>query len=171
MNSFDAAIYLCLFVAVFMGYKSGLLRSLATIFGYVLATPLAIVFAPRLAPLLRVRFDVNQPAAWILLFGLFALAGFALSAFLRAALGATIGHDISTPDRVAGATLGAVRVMLLAVLMVLIFDRIIPAQRQPSFLAESRLRPMLSLAGQNGLRTLPPELMTHIDRLKRERGI
>ena len=34
INQFDAAIYICLFVAVVMGFMSGLLRSLATIFGY-----------------------------------------------------------------------------------------------------------------------------------------
>ena len=33
-NWFDLAIYVCLFVAVVMGFITGLLRSLATIFGY-----------------------------------------------------------------------------------------------------------------------------------------
>jgi hypothetical protein len=60
---------------------------------------------------------------------------------------------------------------LLAVLMVLIFDRIIPANRQPAFLAESRLRPILSMAGQQGLRSLPPDVTDFVDQLKRERGI
>ena len=46
INLFDAAIYLCLFVAVVMGFMSGLLRSLATIFGYVCAMPLAVAAAP-----------------------------------------------------------------------------------------------------------------------------
>jgi len=34
-NLFDLAIYVCLFFAVVMGFMTGLLRSLATIFGYV----------------------------------------------------------------------------------------------------------------------------------------
>jgi membrane protein required for colicin V production len=59
----------------------------------------------------------------------------------------------------------------LAVLMVVIFDRIIPAGREPAFLTGSRLRPMLSQAGQAGLRSLPPDIADYIDRLKRERGI
>jgi membrane protein required for colicin V production len=67
--------------------------------------------------------------------------------------------------------LGAVRILLLAVLMVLIFDRIIPADRQPAWLTESRLRPLLSVAGQQGLKSLPPDVTDYIDRLKRERGI
>jgi hypothetical protein len=34
-NSFDLAVYACLFVAVVMGFMTGLLRSLATIIGYI----------------------------------------------------------------------------------------------------------------------------------------
>jgi len=34
-NPFDLAIYLCLFVAVVLGFMTGFLRSLATIFGYL----------------------------------------------------------------------------------------------------------------------------------------
>jgi len=49
---------------------------------------------------------------------------------------------------------------LVAVTMVLIFDRIIPANRQPAFLAGSQLRPILLIAGQRGSsrcrRTLRP---------------
>jgi membrane protein required for colicin V production len=171
MNYFDAAVALCLLVAVIAGFRAGLVRSLATIFGYIGATPFAVMLAPHAAQLLGLRFDMAQPQAWLVLFGVFFATGIAFSAFLRAAVSATIGPDVSVPDRVAGATLGAIRIMLVAVLIVLIFDRIIPSNRQPSFLADSRLRPLLSVAGQNGVRTLPPDVVAYIDRLKRERGI
>ena len=42
-NPFDLAIYLALFVAVVMGFMTGMLRSLATIFGYLAAAPIAVV--------------------------------------------------------------------------------------------------------------------------------
>jgi membrane protein required for colicin V production len=71
----------------------------------------------------------------------------------------------------AGALLGAARIGLVAVLIVLIFDRIIPADRQPPFLVDSRLRPYLSAAAQKGLKSLPPEVDDYIARLKRERGV
>ena len=57
--------------------------------------------------------------------------------------------------------LGAVRIGLLAVLMVLIFDRIIPAGREPAFLrrlamapdavASRPAGPALAAAGRDGL--------------------
>ena len=97
--------------------------------------------------------------------------GIVVSAGLRLAVRELTGPDINIADRAAGATLGAVRVLLVAVLMVLIFDRIIPAHSQPAFLADSKLRPLLSVAGQQGVKTLPPELAEYIDRLKAKHGI
>jgi membrane protein required for colicin V production len=54
--------------------------------------------------------------------------------------------------------------------MVLIFDRIIPPERESAWLSQSRLRPVLSAAGRQGLRALPPDVITYIDRLKKEWG-
>jgi membrane protein required for colicin V production len=171
MNLFDAAIYLCLIVAIIAGFRSGLLRSLATIFGYLCAAPLAVAAAPYLKPILAGQFHLSPAQNWLVLFGIFVAIGMVLSALLRMAVGELIGPDVSVPDRAAGAVLGAVRIVLLAVLMVVIFDRIIPAGREPAFLAGSQLRPILSQAGQAGLKSLPPDVADTIDRLKRERGI
>jgi len=57
------------------------------------------------------------------------------------------------------------------VLIVVIFDRIIPPGREPEFLKGSRLRPILSAAGRQGLKSLPPDIENYIDRLKRQRGL
>jgi membrane protein required for colicin V production len=171
MNTFDAVVYICLVVAVVMGFRSGLLRSLATIFGYITAMPAAIAVSPYLVRFLNSQ-SIQSPALnWLAIFAVFLVIGMALSALLRIAVSELVGSDISIADRAAGATLGAVRVVLLAVLMVLIFDRIIPANTQPSFLVGSRLRPTLSVAGQWGLTSLPPGVPAYIDRLKQQHGI
>ena len=79
-----------------------------------------------------------------------------------------VGPDVSIPDRIAGSALGALRIGLLAVMMVLVFDRVIPMDRQPPFLTGSQLRPILSSAGQAGLQSLPPDVAAYIDHLKRD---
>jgi len=66
---------------------------------------------------------------------------------------------------------GAVRVILVAVVLVLVFDRIIPPGREPGFLKGSQWRPVLSQAGQKGLRSLPPEVEAYIDRLKKQQSL
>jgi membrane protein required for colicin V production len=171
MNLFDAAVYVCLFLAVVMGFMSGLLRSLATIIGYLAAMSLAVALAPQLSPLLTERFKLPPTQSWLLFAVAFLAAGMALSALLRLAISETVSPKVSIPDRVAGALLGAVRVGLLAVVVVLVFDRIIPPGREPAFLKGSQWRPVLSRAGQQGLRSLPPDIAAYIDRLKRERGL
>jgi membrane protein required for colicin V production len=73
-------------------------------------------------------------------------------------------------EGVAGAW-GRALWALVAVLLVLVFDRLIPAGREPEFLKGSQLRPLLSAAGREGLRSLPPDVAQTIDRLKREYGL
>jgi len=171
ISLFDAAIYLALFLAVVMGFMTGMLRSLATIFGYLAAMGLTLALAPQLAQFMTAQFNLPPAQIWLAFVIVFVAAGMALSALLRVAVSEMIGPKISIPDRVAGALLGAVRVILLAVVLVMVFDRIIPAGREPAFLKGSQWRPVLSQAGQQGLRSLPPEVEDYIDRLKRERGL
>lgn len=171
MNIFDAVVIGATLVAVIMGYRSGLLRSLATIFGYLLAAPVAIVAAPKLAPLFSVQTATPGATSVLVFAGVFLGTGFLMGAMLSSAVSFATGESVSLPDRAAGAALGAIRVLLLAVLMVLIFERIIPQKREPSWLAQSQLRPLLSAAGAQGVRKLPPNVVAQIDRLKKERGI
>ena len=171
INQFDAAVYICLFVAVVMGFMTGMLRSLATIFGYIAAMGVAVALAPQLAPIIAAQFKLPPAQTWLVFGGIFLGAGMLLSALLRLTLSKMVGPNVSIPDRVAGALLGAVRVGLLAVVVVLVFDRIIPPGREPAFLQGSQWRPVLAQAGQRGLRSLPPDVEAYIDRLKRERGL
>jgi membrane protein required for colicin V production len=175
MSPFDAAVLGIALVAVVTGFGSGLLRSLATILAYVIAAPVALAVSPAIANWLTTRALLPPDTAPLLLSLLPVIVllaiGIVLGALMRAAVGgATSGQTIFI-DRVLGALLGAVRIGLVAVLLVLIFERIIPPGREPDWLKESRLRPYLSTAGEMGLRALPPEAAGYIDRLKRERGL
>ena len=171
INLFDAAVYIALFVAVVMGFMTGMLRSLATIFGYVAAMGAALALAPKLTPIMTAQFKLSPMQTWLWFAVAFLVAGMALSALLRLAVSEMVGPTVSIPDRVAGAMLGALRVALLAVLIVVVFDRVIPPGREPEFLKGSKWRPVLSQAGRQGLRSLPPGVDEYIDRLKRQRGL
>lgn len=171
VNLFDLAIYVCLAFAIIAGFRSGLLRSLATIFGYVIAAPVAVALMPYISPILTERLHLPPAQTSLAFFAAFFVIGFILAALLRGAVGEVVGQRIGAADRAAGALLGAIRIVLLAVLMVMVFERIIPPGREPPFFAQSKLRPVLSQAGQQGLRKLPPDVTDFIDRLKRERGL
>jgi membrane protein required for colicin V production len=171
MNSFDAVVYAVTVVAVVTGFKAGLLRSMATILGYVIAMPLAVTLTPLAAALLSDRASGPAAQGGVLFFVVFLATGMLFAAVFRFGVNELIGPSVSLPDRLAGSLLGAVRIGLVAVTIVLIFDRIIPANRQPAFLAGSKLQPILLAAGQQGLKSLPPDVTAYIDQLKRERRI
>ena len=103
-----------------------------TIIGYLAAMPVAMAATPYAARMLADKFSTPAAQNPLLFFGLFLVAGIAFGALLRTAINETVGPRISLPDRLAGSVLGAVRIALVAVTMVLIFDRIIPADRQPA---------------------------------------
>jgi membrane protein required for colicin V production len=170
INGFDLAVYAGLLIATLAGFSTGLLRSAVTILAYLVAMPIAVwvmSFVPQPAG------EAHSPLAqnWLLFLGAFLVVGMALGKLARIAVDEAIGPEAGIADRLGGAVLGALRVALVATSVVLVFDQLIPADRQPAFLQGSQLRPIFSAAGQRGFRSLPPEAAAAIDRLKRERRI
>jgi membrane protein required for colicin V production len=171
MNGFDAAVYIGLAIAVVTGFNAGLLRSAVTILAYLIAMPIAVWAISLMSP--QIGGNANSPLTQssLVFFGIFLIVGIGLGKLMRMALDEIIGPGAGIGDRLAGAVLGAGRVGLVAVTLVLVFDQLIPADRQPAFLNGSQLRPLLSAVGQKGFRSLPPEVAATIDRLKRDQRI
>jgi membrane protein required for colicin V production len=170
MNSFDLAVYSAFALAICFGFRTGLLRSAMTILAYLLAAPIAVSLMPMVVP--QIANNPNPPLLqnWIWFFGIFVVVGMLLGYIGRFMLDDTI-RDAGIGDRLGGAVLGAIRVGLVATTLVLVFDQIVPANRQPPFLAGSHLRPLFSEVGRMGFKSLPPEAAAAIDRLKQERRI
>jgi membrane protein required for colicin V production len=160
-------VCLGLVVAVISGFNAGLLRSAVTILAYLIAMPIAVWVMSLASSGSDAPLTQNTP----LFLGVFLLAGWVLGNLMRMALGDLIGHQVGIGDRVAGAALGAVRVGLVAITVVLIFNTLVPLDRQPAYLTGSHLQPMLSAAGQSGFKSLPPDVAATIDRLKKDRRI
>ena len=171
MNSFDAVVCVGLVIAVITGFNAGLLRSAVTILAYLIAMPIAVWAMSFVSPQIEGKLGSSFSQNSLLLFGIFLVVGIVLGKLMRMALDETIGPRAGIGDRLAGAVLGAVRVGLVAITLVLIFDSLVPSDRQPAYLAGSQLRPLLSVAGQKGFRSLPPDVAATIDRLKKERRI
>ena len=171
MNPFDVVVSAAVILGAVLGFMSGLVRSLATILAYLIAAPLAVAMAPTIAPLLVGNATLPSDIAWLPLFAIFVVTGVILGVLFRHGTNEFVGTEPPLIDRIGGALLGTVRILLVAVLIVVIFDRIIPADRQPPYLIGSKLRPYLSAAGQTGVAALPPDAEAYIDRLKRERGL
>ncbi|MET4114568.1 membrane protein required for colicin V production [Bradyrhizobium sp. JR1.5] len=170
MNSFDLAVYAALAIAIGFGFRTGLLGSAMTILAYLLAAPIAVALMPLIVP--QVAGNPNAPLLqnWLWFFVIFVVVGMLFGHLGRLALSDTI-RQAGIGDRLGGAALGAIRVGLVATTLVLVFDQIVPANREPPFLAGSHLRPLFSTVGRMGFKSLPPEAASAIDRLKQERHI
>jgi membrane protein required for colicin V production len=173
MNAFDAAVLAIVIILAILGFRAGLLRSLADILGFVIAAPLALALTPYFSSTAGSAATASSPLGnnSLVFFGLFVIGGLLLAQLIRQMIAGLAGNDIHLFDRCAGLLLGAARALLVAITIVLIFDRIIPSGRDPEFLKGSKVRPWLSVAAQRGLKSFPPETTEYIDRLKRERGL
>lgn len=171
MNSFDAVIYLGLVFAMVTGFNTGLVRSAVTILAYMVAVPIAMWAMSALAPPANGKLYSAFAQNGLVFFGIFLFAGMALGKLARLAVDDATGSQAGIVDRLCGAVLGAVRVGLIAVTLVVVFDRLVPAPLQPQWLTGSKLRPLLAAAGQRGFNSLPPDVAATIDRLTRERQI
>jgi membrane protein required for colicin V production len=145
-------------------------RSAAAILAYLVAMPLAVWVMSYVPPLDEGSASPLGPNSGFFL-GAFLVIGMAIGKFANMMVTEALGDDPGLGDRLAGALLGVVRVGLVATTIVLVFDQLIPADRQPGYLQGSQLRPFFSAAAQKGFRSLPPEATAAIDRLKRERRI
>ncbi|WP_298261524.1 CvpA family protein [Bradyrhizobium sp.] len=168
MNGFDAAVCAGLVVAMTMGFNAGLLRSAVTILAYLIAMPIAVWVTSLVTHDAGASTLMQNPLPF---FGTFVVAGIVLGKLMRMAIDDAIGTGAGIADRLAGAVLGAVRVGLIAASVVVVFDQLVPADRQPSYLIGSRLRPIFSAAGQMGLKSLPPDITAYVERLKKDRRI
>jgi len=168
MNSFDVVVGAATIAAMVMGFNAGLLRSAVTILAYLMAMPIAVWVTSQVTRDSSSLALMQNPLPF---FGTFLIAGIVLGKLLRMAIDETVGTESGPGDRLAGSVLGAVRVGLVAVSVVVVFDQLIPADRQPPYLADSRLRPLFSAAGQMGLKSLPPDIAAYVDRLKKDRRI
>lgn len=167
MNPFDAVIYVGLVFAMIAGFNTGLIRSAVTIVAYMIAVPIAIFAMSALSPPANGKAVSLFAQNGLVFAGVFLFSGIALGKLARLAVDDATGHA-GPVDRLCGAMLGAARVGLIAVTIVLVFERIVPSPLQPQWLAGSKLRPFLSAAGQKGFSSLPPDLAATIDRLKQQ---
>jgi membrane protein required for colicin V production len=170
MNAFDVVVCVVLISAAVSGFKAGLLRSAVTILAYLIALPTA-VFLMSLFSANGDKLGSSVAQGSPVLFGIFLITGIMLAKSMRMALEDVVGPDAGIADRFAGAALAIVRTGVVAITFVLSVDQLSSSGRQPSYLAGSQLRPLLSAAGQKGFNSLPPDVVAYIDRLKQARRI
>src|ERR1700761_4910902 len=171
MNPFDIAVSIALLVAMVAGFNAGLLRSAVTILAYLIGMPLAVWLMSMLSAHVDLATSAPLAQPTLMFSAVFLITGMVLGKIARVAIDDAIGSEPGIGDRLLGALLGAARVGLVAITLVAVFDQLVPADRQPGYLVGSQVRPLLSMGGARGIRSLPPDAARYIDRLKRAQQI
>ena len=170
MNPFDAVVTAAVILGVVLGFMSGCCAAWRQSLAISSPRRLPLRLRPRIVPLRRATR--HCPGQCVAAAVSISRAGVDLGALFRNGVDEFIDAMSALFDRVAGAVLGAVRILLVAVLIVVVFDRIIPADRQPPFCSARSCGPICQRAGQKGLQShCRPTSTRYIDRLKRERGL
>src|SRR5258708_34102472 len=154
--NFDIAVCAGLAIVAVIGFNTGLLRSAITILAYVLSRTVAIGAMTFVSSLMSGNSASPLLQNWILFFGALLVVGMMFGKIARMALDETMGANLGIGDRLGGAALGAVRVLLIATSRGLVFDRLGPNDPQPAFLQGAPPPPLPSAAGQRGLPSPPP---------------
>jgi hypothetical protein len=159
-NSFDLAVYACLFVAVVMGFMTGPAAQPGHNHWLYLGGGIAVAAAPKTVSLLANYPKIPTPQTWIVVVAIFILAGALISALLRLIVSGMTGRNISVPDRIAGAaarwrSLRHARDHAGACLR-----SHVSARSRAGFPQRLAVAPVLSSAAQYGIQSLPPEAKT-----------
>src|SRR5262245_19464789 len=108
MNQFDAAVLIVVLILAIMGFRAGLLRSLADILGFVIAAPLAVALTPYFSPRAAQTAIAASPVGTgsLVFFALFVIGGFLLAQLMRQTVAGLAGNEVPLFDRFAGFALG-----------------------------------------------------------------
>src|SRR5258706_2970734 len=98
MNTFDAAVISVVIVLALLGFRAGLLRSLADILGFVIAAPLALALTPYVSSAAGSLWGNRS----LVFSGLFLIGGLLLAHLLRLTVAGLAGDGIPLFDRFAG---------------------------------------------------------------------
>src|ERR1700745_2110 len=99
MNTFDLVVCLIAIVAGVTSFNVGLLRSVASILGYITATPLAVAATSWISPATPVQSSPAGMTQGSLVFCVvFIVGGLVFGALLRTGIDETIGPSRSIPD-------------------------------------------------------------------------
>lgn len=157
MSQFDLIVVLLLSVSGLIGCLRGATREVMTVLAFLLAVVIAVFSLRFCGPIVRLWVHTG----WIanVLAGLLV---FVTVYLLVRILGARLVHNVrhldhlSLLDRVVGLGFGLIRGLVLLGVFQLAFHAATPAERMPSWIADSKLYPLAADCGR-ALRLLAPQ--------------
>lgn len=157
MTSVDLAVLALMFLSGLLAFSRGLVREVLSIGAWLGAAVIAMSFLPALRPFLEPYMpspEWTDPAGYIILF---VVSLIVLSLIAKTIGGAVRSSAIGGIDRTLGLVFGLARGAALAVVAYIIACMVIPPDRWPEPVLESRSLPYIYTGAEWVARQIPQE--------------
>ncbi len=139
----DVLVVLTVIVSTGFAIWRGFIRETLSIFAWAAAAFATLYFGPYAANLLRVRFPTTSFASALGYVGMFLIVLLPLS-FISYRFSESVKNSPVGPvDRSLGSAFGVVRGLAIAGLAYLAFSMLVPIPKQPDWMTQARLLPLI----------------------------
>jgi membrane protein required for colicin V production len=154
-SAVDVLVVLTLIVSTALAIWRGFVRETLSIFAWAAAAFATLYFGPPAAALLRERISTPYLGSLIAYGGMFLLVLIPLS-FVSFRFSESVKHSpVGAIDRSLGAAFGVIRGLAVVGLSYLLFSMIVPIPRQPLWITQARLLPVIQSSSDVLLSMVP----------------
>jgi membrane protein required for colicin V production len=166
----DIVLVVIMLISGVLAMMRGFTREVLSIASWGIAALSAFLAYPRFRDVVRAEITPPFVADAVLIAGVFLVVLLLVSVVTARVSDAILDSKIGPIDRSFGFVFGLGRGLLIVVIAFLFFNWLVPAERTPSWIAQSRAKPILEASGRWILAQLPEDPEAALQRLRRPRG-
>lgn len=165
----DGIVIAVMLLSAILAMIRGLVREVLSLASWAAAAAAAWYFFPILLPIAKEHIAEDIIAKGVVVGGTFLLVLLIVSYVTMRISDFMLDSQIGALDRSLGFVFGAARGLLLAVIAVMFFNWLVAPDRQPTWVAGAKSKPMLDGLGNRIVAALPEDLeSTILDRVKKK---
>ena len=167
---FDLGLIVVVLISALLAMLRGFTREVLAIASWGAAAVAAIYFYPLLVPYIRPYVSKDQIQVAIAAAIVFFVTLIVVSLVTIRLSDAILDSKVGALDRSLGFVFGAVRGLLLCVVAFIFFNWLVPDQKQPEWVRNARMKPLLQTSGDQLMGMLPDDPDGILNRLKAARN-
>jgi membrane protein required for colicin V production len=167
---FDLGLIVVVLISALLAMLRGFTREVLAIASWGAAAIAAIYLYPMLVPYIRPYVSKEQIQVAIAAALVFFVTLIIVSLITIRLSDAILDSKVGALDRSLGFVFGAVRGLLLCVVAFIFFNWLVPDQKQPEWVRNARMRPLLQTSGDQLMALLPDDPDGILNRLKAARN-
>jgi membrane protein required for colicin V production len=166
----DLGLIVVVLISAFLAMMRGFTREVLAIASWVGAGVAAYYLHPFVLPYVKPYVTKEAVAVALAAAAVFLVALILVSVITLRISDAILDSKVGALDRSLGFVFGAARGLLLCIIGFAFFDWLVPAQTQPQWIKDARMRPFLLASEEHLLALLPDDPEKLLGKLKKPLG-